>query len=410
MAILTSKAETFDVFLQKSHEIHKESIQRALERYDKDIYCSIDHGRFELVRLDGRTILSSHGLIRFKRRYYLDKSTGEYCHLLDNRLRIPKSKRMTNELIVKLMELASIMTYKEAGEHLSDEFALSKSTVWRTIRESMVEAHFGGEISPGPKIHVQLDEKFIGMTGSKNKRRYYTLTVFAGKRRAGNSSELLNKTVMSSSRLSDLKARLNALLKKRYKVYSGDEVFLSGDLASYIQGFGESITCCRSRYVPDKFHVYKALRDSLPDVSADDISLNDRDFQGYLISRLSEIDDGNAKKLKRLLESNPKAFEPYLDPDYLGCSQECQNSHVYAPRFGKYANRFSPATIEKLALIREAKAMNAAVVLRHKRRKLPDPIDFSSSKPYESPERFALDTSGMRYETAKMFNAIKYGL
>ena len=52
--ILPLNNETLDGFLLKSQEIHKEAIQRALERYDKDIYCSIDHKRFVLIRLDER--------------------------------------------------------------------------------------------------------------------------------------------------------------------------------------------------------------------------------------------------------------------------------------------------------------------------------------------------------------------
>ena len=45
---------------------------------------------------------------------------------------------MTNELILKILDLASIMSYKEVGEHLSDEFTLSKSTICRTIKEVLL--------------------------------------------------------------------------------------------------------------------------------------------------------------------------------------------------------------------------------------------------------------------------------
>ncbi len=410
MNILTSQQETFDSFLSKTHEAFKEDLEKALERYDREIYCSIDHKRFVLVRLDERTVLSSHGAIRLKRRYYYDTLLGEYCHLLDSRLQIPKSKRMTGELIVKMMELASIMSYKETGEHLSDEFVISKYTVWKTINETVLETQFtSGAADDRGKIHVQVDEKFIGMTNSPNKKRYYTMTVFAGKKRAGRSNSLLNKTVISSSSLKELKARLNEMLQNRYHVSMDEEVFVSGDFATYIQHFGDSIMCCKSRYVPDKFHVYKTLRDALPDVHADDRSLNDRRFRRYIAGRLKGLEDANARKLRGILARSPSCFEPYLDGEYLGCSQEGQNSHIYAPRFGKYANRFSPSTIEKLAMIREAKAMNAKVVITHTARVLPEPIGGSLPRKYQDPAKYVLDTSGMSHETAKMFNEIKYG-
>lgn len=46
---------------------------------------------------------------------------------------------MTNELIIKMLDLASIMSYKEVDEHLSDEFVISKFTVWKTINEVLLK-------------------------------------------------------------------------------------------------------------------------------------------------------------------------------------------------------------------------------------------------------------------------------
>lgn len=410
MNIVALTNETLDNFLLKSQLVHKESIQNALERYDKHIYTLIDHKRFILIRLDERTILSSYGILRFKRRYYYDSFMNEYCYLLDNMLQIPKSKRMTNELILKMLELASIMSYKQVGEHLSNEFVISKYTVCKTISNVLLETYFDVDIDrKGLKVHVQVDEKFIGMINSKNKKKYYTLTIFAGKEPSGKSFKLLNKTVISSANLYDLKSRLNELLIDRYKVSIDEEIFISGDFATYIQHFENSINCCKAKYVPDKFHVYKTIKDTLPDIYVDEISLNKQDFQKFLIKELSKSDNQNSRKLKNILKKNPKCFEAYLDYEYLGCSQECQNSHLYAPRFGKYANRFAPSTIEKLSLIIEAKAMNAKVILVHKHRKIPSQIDTSIFQSYEDVLKFDLDVRDMKYETAQMFKNLKYG-
>ena len=198
-------------------------------------------------------------------------------------------------------------------------------------------------------------------------------------------------------------------MKGRFFSTYGILRFKREDFAKYVQSFKESIICCSSKYVPDKFHVYKTIKDVLPDLIIDDYSLNDKRMQQYIINKLVDSDDVNAKKLKRLLVRNPKSLETYLDPLYLGCSQEGENSHIYSPRFGKYANRFSPSTIEKLSLIREAKVMNAKVKIAHKRRKLPTLIDITIDEPYEDIIKYVLDTRGMKYETAKMFNAIQYG-
>lgn len=411
MDILSFNNETFDSFLFEANKIHKQHIALALQNYDKEIYSKIDHKRFKLIRIDERTILTSYGIITFKRKYYYDNFTNQYCYLLDNILKLPKSKRMSNELILKILDLSSKMTYKEVGESLSNEFTLSKYTIWKTIKDVLLETYFDIDINRnGNKIHVQIDEKYIGMINSNNKKRYYTLTIFAGKSVIGNKTRLLNKTVISSSNLPDLKKRLNDMLINRYKVQLDEEIYVSGDFAAYIRGFIDSIYCCKSKYVPDKFHVYKTIRDVAPDLYVDNLSLNDDSFLKALIDRLKNNEDVNANKLKNIIKNNPKIFSPYLDKEYLGCSQEGQNSHIYAPRFGKYANRFSPSTIEKLSLIREADAMKAKVILVHKKRNIPDEIPLDIPEIIiEDPVKYALDLSWMKNDTYKMFNRIKYG-
>lgn len=410
MDIVALKPETFDTFILKSKDFQKIAIRDALEKRDNEIYSRIDRKRFKFIRFDKRSILSSVGILTFKRRYYLDTLTNEYYYLLDNSLQIPKSKRMTNELILKILDLASIMSYKETGEHLSDEFVLSKFTICKTINEVMLETYFDVEINrKNKKIHVQIDEKFIGMTSSKNKKKYYTLTIFAGKHPYGNSFALENKTVISSANLHDLKNKLNDILVTRYKVSLEEEIFVSGDFATYIQNFGDSIYCCKTKYVPDKFHVYKTIRDEIPEIEVDKYSINDSNFQKFVIDKLENNEDQNAKKLKNILKKKPEVFKTYLDPEYLGCSQEGQNSHIYAARFGKYANRFCPSTIEKLSLIREAKAMNAKIILTHKKRELPLMVDFGEYQSYEDIAKFSLDTRLMKSESRKLFDAIRYG-
>ena len=408
MIILPSINETLDTILLSCSNFTKEFIKQRLEQYDLDIYCFVDKKRFRLIGIRERTLLTSYGIIKYKRRYYYDNIEDSYIYLLDNQLGIPSNVRMSNELILKILDLASIMTYREVGQHLSNEFELSKFTIWKIIHDTIVEAVYSNEINRDSlKIHLQIDEKYIGMVDSTNKKRYYTATIFAGKSSKG---QLLNKTVLSSSNLTKLKERINYHLLKRYKVKIDEEIFISGDFAGYIQNFEDYIMVCKSKYVPDKFHVYKTIKDSLPGLYVDDYSLNQLSFRKHIIKELETNDDLNAKKLSKLLIYNPSVFKTYLDSKYLGCSQEGQNSHIYAPRFGKYANRFSKETIEKLSLIREARTMNCNIRITSINRDIPEKIDIGIVEyDFSKPLRQVLDTSEMKYETMKMFDAIKYG-
>lgn len=431
MDILPLTNETFDSFLFKSHNLSKTLLSERFEIIDRKLYLWTKEDkekRFTLIRKDERTILTSFGIYKYKRRYYFDNKDKKYVYLLDNQLGIPKNSRMSSELILKLLELASIMTYKEVGTHLSNEFELSKYTVWKTIKNSYVECCYDNNINRnGMKIHVQVDEKFIYFcrkkkrnekVDEKDKKKYYTLTIFAGKELIGiNKYRLLNKTVISSSDLSKLKKRVNEILVKRYKVSVDEEIFISGDLAKYIQNFGEYITVCSSKYVPDKFHVFQAIENELKKSPREEINqmkitklnINDPKTQEIILKNLT-LESVDSRKIFRLLAYKPQIFKTYLDNEYLGCSQEGQNSHVYAPRFGKYANRFNRETVEKLSLIREANAMGCTIILGSTTREPEEPIELININIDLDPKwRDVLDTSEMKYETKQMFDAIKYG-
>ena len=379
-----------------------------MEYYDRNLYIWVKDDpkhRFELIRKDERTILTTLGPITYKRRYYRDKFDNKYVYLLDNQLGIPPNIRMSNELIIKILDLASSMTYSEVGKRAAEGCVLSKFTIWNTIKNVNIEAIYFKNINRGDlKVHLQVDEKYVGMIDSKNKKKYYTATIFAGKI----ASKLQNKTVLSAATLPKIRKLINYHLKERYKVDINEEIFVSGDMALYVQNFKNHIYC-RAKYVPDKFHVYKVIKDDIPDLLIDKYSINDENVQRYLLKNLKK-DNSNSRKVIKILKKKPELFKTYLDYEYLGCSQEGQNSHIYAPRFGKYANRFSPSTIEKLSIVREAISLDINIEINYLNREIPEILDIGYlSIDLESPFRYALDTRGMSFQSAKMFEAIKDG-
>ena len=191
------------------------------------------------------------------------------------------------------------------------------------------------------------------------------------------------------------------------------EIFLSGDYATYIQNFPERITVCKAIYVPDRFHTFRALK-HLTGILLTNEDLNNKD----ILEKLAKTEiDGNHKYqcsqvinyIKSNLNNNP--FSAYLDPTYLGCSQECTNSHIYAARFAKYGNKFNFCTIEKLSLVREACKTGVTIKITFtKKEKLYEERDFTIGKEYMEIYKPVLDTSGMTSQTRKMFENIKYGV
>ncbi|MCQ2740468.1 MAG: UPF0236 family protein [bacterium] len=421
MKIVSQISESFDTIVKNCKELSKRLIIEKIENLDKRLYVYVDKKRFTLIKIVPRTILTTAGIITYRRRYYYDEVEQNYIFILDNQLGIPKNIRMSNELILKIFDLAATMTYSEVGKHLSDEFDLSKFTIWRTIKNIEIESILPPKIRlTKERIHLQIDEKYVNINPSKkrnekhddkNKKRYYTSTIFAGREEIGTKGKhkLLNKSYISACNLTDLKTKINQVLKEEYGVDLRYKIFLSGDLAPYIQNFKEDITVCNAKYVPDKFHVIHDLY-NIVGKSFNELWLYDDEKLAELVLILKNSDDPNAPKYKNLITKNPTIFMTYLDKNYLGCSQEGQNSHIYSVRFGKYANRFLPSTIEKLAMVREATALGCDITIKHINREIPRKVeiinveyDFSErDKPY-------IDLTAMKYDSQKLFRNLIYG-
>ena len=170
-----------------------------------------------------------------------------------------------DDVKLKLIEAASEMSYAKAGRYAScPTCPVSKSTVGRLIKstdfyvEEVKHLHVNDA-----KIHIQIDEKYVHVLGKKHQQRLFTCTIFKGVRTSKKRRILFNRTLIAHSNLSKPYQKLNKHLLNRYQVTLDDTVYISGDLAQYIQQSPQHIHVCRAIYVPDKYHIKYALRKTL---------------------------------------------------------------------------------------------------------------------------------------------------
>ena len=205
--------------------------------------------------------------------------------------------------------------------------------------------------------------------------------------------------------LQELIDKINFLLVNRYKQTIDDTIYLSGDLAKYIRESAYLISPCKAIYIPDMWHVLRYMNTTEVNVSKKMLLKHPDDvFTKYLIEFTDEI-----KAVYRLYKEDSDCFNKWNLPGYLGCSQECMNSHYYCPRFAKVANRFSKRNFSKLITAIESEANNTKIIISSKKFKIPEPINYLPLETYEEVQKYSLDTRDMKYETYKMFNKIKYG-
>lgn len=407
---LTSFEEIVNNLIKEIKITGLENIRKVLEAIDQALFMQKqDH--MKVVKFKERVIQTTIGMLRFKRRYYFDEYENKYRYLLDAFLCIPKRNRYMDSVKLKIIEAASEMSYEKAGRYgCEDNLPASKSTVCRLIKNTeFYIVDNKNIIKNDAKIHVQIDEKYVNIRGSEKQKRIYTATIFKGVKLKGKKRVLLNRTLVSDPNLAKFFKKINSKLLKKYKVKIEDEIYISGDLASYIQKSPEKILVCKAIYVPDKFHIEHTIKEQTG-IIANSIDLNNEKFREDLILALQDSEDDNAKKLVKLFKKNPKSLSNYLADDYEGCSQECMNSHYYANRFDKVPNTWKMKTIAKLSKIIEAKQNNSKIKLGFDNEFYDMPYDLESPIIFDDIHRNVINTDGMPYEMSQFFNRICNGV
>ena len=419
MSIIATNVSSFEEIVSRHIKNVKEfglkDLSNWLERLDASLYSDRPK-HLKIIKIQRRTILTSIGLLSFKRRYYYDEINNQYLYLLDSFLKIPKRIKILDEVKYQVIEAACEMSYEKAGRYGSDkDYPISKSTVCRAIKNLKFDIDDNLYVKNNDAIvHLQIDEKFLHILGSKNKKKLYTATIFQGKKEIGRKGKmmLLNRRILSSNKLNKLFSKINYYLDKQYKLTVDDEIYVSGDLATYIQKSPENIFVCKAIYVPDKFHIKSPILKELA-IKVKDHELNNKKYMDDLTSLIEQDDKLNTNdslmKIVRLYKKNNEAFKPYQSTNYLGCSQECMNSHYFSPRFDKVGNKFKDKTITILTAILESKLNNENIRISLKEKAYYDEVNYLLGGSKYEREKYDIDKTEMSYQTRKMFMKIEYG-
>ncbi len=397
-----------------------EIVAKTLDLIDRNIYLQIiKNQNVQLISNRPKTIKTAYGKFTFKRRYYHYDLLGSEKNFypLDEFLGIRPKTQYTDGCKLEIAYKASDLTYRQTGENISKDFKVSKSTVYRTIKNLEIEQIIPEKIENNESmVHLQIDEKYVSIKGEKRKKRLYTVTIFKGRYFYGKNKDkakLLNKTVFSAKTVKDLAEKSNDYLKTLYKLSPEDAFYISGDLASYIRNFKERITNASGIYVADKFHVFRDFLKFTGVKLENDSFDSGEKFEEHL-RELKSIQDEkitkspNYKKLYSLVSKKSDALTHYADEKYDGCSQECMNSRIYSVRFGKLTNKFKFSTIMKLAEIKEAVINKSELKLAVKGKEI-KATNLIYSKEYMEIGKYVIDTSGMTKAMRKLFTEIKYG-
>lgn len=119
--------------------------------------------RWEIVRKDQKTLLTSIGEVSFSKTLYKNKKSGERTYLLDQVIGVQKNARMTEDAEAALLEEAVETSYRRAGEAASLTDHVSKGTVKNKVHdlEFPPDAAENGEKKRVRYLYIDADEDHV---------------------------------------------------------------------------------------------------------------------------------------------------------------------------------------------------------------------------------------------------------
>lgn len=196
MNILANFDDCLTAHFENTDKIAITAFIETLEMEDKRLFEN-KPSYLKSIRITPRSILTSKGYITFKRRYYFDERNGKYLYLLDSKFKINKYKKISDELVLKIMDQINENSYRKIGETLVNNHVVSKSTIYRVVKNAQIyldESKITLQKFTG-KVHLQIDEKYLRIRGFANKIPLYTCCMFTDKINVGTASKPRNKLV-----------------------------------------------------------------------------------------------------------------------------------------------------------------------------------------------------------------------
>lgn len=250
------------------------ALVECLRRIDQRILEIRDKSRYETVGFESRTVETVLGeSVRFKRRYYYDRETGHYVHLLDAVLGLP-GYRQVSPALAQCVLLQGVMTssYRGAAESLSSLFGkpiVSHETVRNTVMrasEGLGKAEQAWlERTEGkrrvPVLFLEVDGLSVSLQRDRKKRveeRVVTCHEGWEPRYPGSREYRLKHAIQFRTQGEDFWEEASRFIYSLYEIDASTLVVINGDRAPWIRGGVEYFE--NALYQVDRFHLARDLR------------------------------------------------------------------------------------------------------------------------------------------------------
>lgn len=363
-------------------------IRDSLELMDEKLRESEERkAKYDIVKKDGREIITSLGAVRFERTYFREKEGDGCSYLVDEIIELGSRERLTEDAKARMLEEVTEGSYRKSGEATClNGDRISRQTVMNEIHRL--------EFPPEPEVkekrearqlYIDADEDHVALqylekkgdvrrtdgkyknNGTINKIVY----VYEGIEREGPKNKrrrLINPHYFSGSYGGEENGKLwdevAAYVDSHYETGKLERVYLNADGGSWISAGTEKIR----QVVPvlDEFHLSKYLVQMthfLGD-SAEDARRELRDaiksgkVEGFLAASEKILayaeDEATIRRIERgrlYIQSNWEAAVLRLKARGIicGCSAEGHVSHVLSSRMSSRPMGWSRKGADRMA-------------------------------------------------------------
>ena len=353
---------------QASCELLTQLIPSILSKMDDTIAEDPKRRKdWKILRTDERALVTVFGELRFRRRYYQHRITGETAYLLDKELGLAAHVKVSGDVRHAAVFAAESSSYSKSG-HVASVLGISKMSVCNYVKDldNFPKLRAEGEKRSVKLLYVEADEDHVSLQDGRNVHKKLVY-IHEGVRTEGKRKLLVNPRYLTwplAGSSEDLWEKVSDYIEQQYVAEDIEHIFLSGDAASWIRKGEEWLYPC----VPilDGFHSMKALRSLFAESPGriseflNHVRADEQDHAVELCQKTLSETPAKQRKGKldkaRYLLNNWVRIRNQRHPGALGCSAEGHVSHILSARLSSRPKGWSQQNMENIAELRVMKA------------------------------------------------------
>ncbi len=358
---------------------------RALEKLDDKLFNERDHD-FSVKEKRTRTLASTVGDLKFKRRIYVDKY-GNTEPILDEVLDVGYRSKISPLAFEFLVRMASKISYQESANIMAESggSAVSANTVMRAIRRvganckcedaKMAHSLYVNGVLPESKnetneLFVEADGTYVSLQNGK-KTEVKALVAYSGKTDEARTKRIDPCRFGCVGTKDEFWTQGFSAIAENFDVTKIKKVHLGFDgEAKYKQAEKYFLINAEFDGNLDPFHLNRAVRACFSD-KTDGYSQvmsclwykNPTDAADMLKS-YAELGEADSKKAEVVANYILNNAEFIRKNDYTLGTMECEQEHLYKSRFAGVPRAWSVAGVDAIARIRCRQKSNRDLVFQ----------------------------------------------